>query len=150
MCITDQNHGYSESDNSTSDMSISTERSISPPNSDTSPSSPDETPSNAISLNRTPSSSDESPSSKDSSQTFGSSSSNLSDEDNENTKKLPKKSARTNFTWDQVNALIKIFQETPYPDAEMIENIGKDLNIKERQVKVRERIYQYGKYVNFI
>jgi hypothetical protein len=58
-------------------------------------------------------------------------------DENEKTNKLPKKNARTNFTNEQVKALLKIFYETPYPDSEMMENIGKDLNITEKQVKVR-------------
>jgi hypothetical protein len=48
-----------------------------------------------------------------------------------------KKKARTNFTNEQIKSLLKIFYETPYPESEMMENIAKDLNIKEKQVKVR-------------
>ncbi|KAL4226549.1 Homeodomain [Mactra antiquata] len=47
-----------------------------------------------------------------------------------------KKKARTNYTNDQVQALLKIFHENPYPDSEMMENIGKDLGIPENKIKI--------------
>ena len=143
--ITDINHDYSESDNSASDMSISTERSVSPPSSNSPPPASEDvtslsrTPPNVLPPIRTPSSGDPSSTTK-SRETESSDSSRVScpDDDCDNTKKLSKKSSRTNFTKEQVQALLKIFHETPYPDSEMMESIGKDLNIKEKQVKVRE------------
>lgn len=54
----------------------------------------------------------------------------------ENSEEQPKKKARTNYTNEQVQALLKIFHENPYPDSEMMENIGKDLGIPENKIKV--------------
>lgn len=48
----------------------------------------------------------------------------------------PRKKGRTNYTNEQIQTLLKIFHETPYPDSEMMENIGKDLGIPEKKVKV--------------
>jgi hypothetical protein len=61
--------------------------------------------------------------------------------------KSHRKNARTNFTQEQVKALLKIFYETPYPDSEMMENIGKDLNITEKQVKVRKTVVYFFKII---
>lgn len=52
------------------------------------------------------------------------------------TEDQPKKKARTNYTNEQVQSLLKIFHENPYPDSEMMENIGKDLGIAENKIKV--------------
>jgi hypothetical protein len=68
-------------------------------------------------------------------------------DDNEKLNKLPKKNSRANFTNEQVKALLKIFYETPYPDSEMMENIGKELNITEKQVKVRIPSFFYSSII---
>ncbi|XP_060554241.1 pituitary homeobox 1-like [Ruditapes philippinarum] len=149
-CNTDINQECSESDSSTSDMSISTERSVSPYTSSSDTPSPPSveyspvirSPPNADVAAETAPSSGDSLRSRvtDSTKIELLDSSNVACTDeadeNEKTNKLPKKNARTNFTNEQVKALLKIFYETPYPDSEMMENIGKDLNITEKQVKI--------------
>ncbi|XP_060554240.1 homeobox protein unc-42-like [Ruditapes philippinarum] len=149
-CGTDVNQEYSESDSSISDMSISTERSVSPytSSSDTPPPPSVEyspvirSPPNADVSTETAPSSGDSLCSRETDSTkielLDSSNVACTDEadENEKTNKLPKKNSRTNFTNEQVKALMKIFHETPYPDSEMMENIGKDLNITEKQVKI--------------
>lgn len=47
-----------------------------------------------------------------------------------------KKKPRTNYTNEQVQTLLKIFHENPYPDSEMMENISKDMGIPENKIKV--------------
>ena len=47
-----------------------------------------------------------------------------------------KKKPRTNYTNEQVQTLLKIFHENPYPDSEMMENIGKDMGVPENKIKV--------------
>ncbi|XP_060554238.1 uncharacterized protein LOC132715266 [Ruditapes philippinarum] len=140
----DINQECSESDSSTSDMSISTERSVSPYTS-----SSDSPPPPSVEVSpfiRSPPNADipSAPSGGDSlcrrvtdstkTDLLDSSKVACTDEVDENKKmnKLSKKTARTNFTNEQVKALMKIFYETPYPESEMMENIGKDLNITEK------------------
>jgi hypothetical protein len=55
----------------------------------------------------------------------------------ENNEEQPKKKARTNYTNEQVQTLLKIFHENPYPDSEHMETIGKDLGIPENKIKVK-------------
>ena len=47
-----------------------------------------------------------------------------------------KKKARTNYTNEQVQTLLKIFHENPYPDSEMMEKIALDLGVPENKIKV--------------
>ncbi|XP_060578650.1 homeobox protein DLL-1-like [Ruditapes philippinarum] len=54
----------------------------------------------------------------------------------ENNEEQPKKKARTNYTNEQVQTLLKIFHENPYPDSEHMETIGKDLGIPENKIKI--------------
>ncbi|XP_053377973.1 homeobox protein orthopedia-like [Mercenaria mercenaria] len=54
----------------------------------------------------------------------------------ENNEEQPKKKARTNYTNEQVQKLLKIFHENPYPDSEMMETIGKDLGVPENKIKI--------------
>ncbi|XP_045165821.2 paired mesoderm homeobox protein 2-like [Mercenaria mercenaria] len=136
------------SDTSNSDMSISTDGSASPKSSASVTPPPPSEESSAIGnspssvhfspLNETPSSADSSPSGVSTSSRAASTCSSMvtytdSKVDND---EQPKKKARTNYTNEQIQALLKIFHETPYPDSEMMETIGKDLGISEKQVKI--------------
>lgn len=60
--------------------------------------------------------------------------------DGQTTKKKP----RTNYTNEQVQTLLKIFHENPYPDSEMMENIGKDMGVPENKIKVNFHSLQLG------
>ncbi|XP_052258046.1 pituitary homeobox x-like [Dreissena polymorpha] len=50
--------------------------------------------------------------------------------------KKSKKPARTNYTKEQLQSLVKFFHENPYPDSEMMENIAKDFGIKDTNIKI--------------
>ncbi|XP_062589215.1 homeobox protein invected-like [Saccostrea cucullata] len=47
-----------------------------------------------------------------------------------------RKKARTNYTPQQVHTLEKVFHENPYPDAEKMEELSKELEISESKLKV--------------
>ncbi|XP_061179104.1 homeobox protein Hox-A3-like [Saccostrea echinata] len=49
---------------------------------------------------------------------------------------VSRKKARTNYTPQQVQTLEKVFHENPYPDAEKMEELSKELEIPESKLKV--------------
>ena len=63
---------------------------------------------------------------------------NLADSQDMSAKKIKYALAnnKTNYTKGQVEVLMQFFQQTPYPDSEMLENIGKRIGVAERNVKV--------------
>ena len=50
--------------------------------------------------------------------------------------KQTKKLKRTSYTNEQLQTLLKIFHENPYPDYEMMETISLDLRVPESKIKV--------------
>ena len=50
--------------------------------------------------------------------------------------KREKKLKRTSYTNAQLQSLLKIFHENPYPDSEMMETISLDLGVPENKIKV--------------
>ncbi|KAH3695045.1 hypothetical protein DPMN_082493 [Dreissena polymorpha] len=50
---------------------------------------------------------------------------------------INKKKARINYTNEQIQTLLKLFHENPYPESEMMENIAKDFGVPENKIKVR-------------
>ncbi|XP_045207028.2 pituitary homeobox 1-like [Mercenaria mercenaria] len=148
---TDISHEDATSDISNSDMSISTDGSVSPKLSSSITPPPPSEESSTIDiiptnvhfspLDETNSSIDSSPTVvSTSSRAASSKSSRVSNNDRvnrlEDNDEQPKKKARTNYTNEQVQTLLKIFHENPYPDSEMMEDIAKDLSINEKQVKI--------------
>ncbi|KAH3695041.1 hypothetical protein DPMN_082489 [Dreissena polymorpha] len=50
---------------------------------------------------------------------------------------INKKKARINYTNVQIQTLLKLFHENPYPESEMMENVAKDFGVPENKIKVR-------------
>ncbi|ESP01743.1 hypothetical protein LOTGIDRAFT_70438, partial [Lottia gigantea] len=47
-----------------------------------------------------------------------------------------KKNSRTNYSPQQVRSLEKIFLDTPYPESEVMEQLSRDLDIPEKNLKI--------------
>ncbi|ESO89161.1 hypothetical protein LOTGIDRAFT_154248 [Lottia gigantea] len=51
-------------------------------------------------------------------------------------KTTSKKNSRTNYSPQQVRSLEKIFLDTPYPESEVMEQLSRDLDIPEKNLKI--------------
>lgn len=54
---------------------------------------------------------------------------------------VAKKNTRTNYSPQQIRSLERIFLDTPYPESEVMEQLSRDMDIPEKNLKVNQSLY---------